>query len=108
VRYTCGVIGAQQYRRMESSSASAPLARKPETIEAAGRVTERETNAFDPLIAPKARRERETNAPSLREMSMSKGAWETNMPERETASVRREGGPLTSAAQEQWQEEAAA
>jgi hypothetical protein len=39
---------------------------------------------------------------------MSMGAWETNMPERETAAVRRDSEPLTSVVQEQWQEEAAA
>ncbi len=38
--------------------------------------------------------------PSLRETAMSMGAWETNMPERETASVRKVGEPQTSAAQE--------
>jgi hypothetical protein len=38
---------------------------------------------------------------------MSMGAWETNMPERETAAVRRDREPLTSAAQEQRQEETA-
>ena len=39
---------------------------------------------------------------------MSLGAWETNMPERETAALRRDGEPLTSAVQERRQEEAAA
>jgi hypothetical protein len=34
------------------------------------------------------------------------GAWETKMPERETAAVRRDGEPLTSAVQERLQEEA--
>jgi hypothetical protein len=39
---------------------------------------------------------------------MSMGAWETNMPERETAAVRRDKEPLTSAAQERRQRAAAA
>jgi hypothetical protein len=77
------MIGAHEYRRMESSSASAPPARELETIKAAGRVTKQETKASDPLVVPELRRERETNAPSPREMSISKGAWETNMLERE-------------------------
>jgi hypothetical protein len=45
---------------------------------------------------------------SPREMSLSKGAWETNVPEEETAAVRRDGGPLASAARQRRQEEAAA
>jgi hypothetical protein len=102
------MIGVQQYREMESSSASAPLAREPVNIEAAGRIAERETNASDPLMALEVRRERATNEPCPREMSMSKGAWETNMPERETAAVRRDGELLTSAVQERRQEETAA
>jgi hypothetical protein len=51
---------------------------------------------------------RETNAPCPRETAMSMGAWETNMPERETAAVRRDKEPLTSAAQERRQRAAAA
>jgi hypothetical protein len=78
--HTCGVIETEQHRRMESSSASAPPARELETIEAARRVAERETIPSNPLITPEVRGERETNAPSPREMCMSKGAWETNMP----------------------------
>jgi hypothetical protein len=39
---------------------------------------------------------------------MSMGAWETNMLERETAFVRRDSEPLTSAVQKRQQEEAAA
>jgi hypothetical protein len=101
------VIGTRQYREMESSCASAPPAREPENIEAAGKARERESNASDPLTAPKARKGRETNAPCQRETE-SMGAWETNMPERETAAVRRDGELLTSAVQERRQEEAAA
>ncbi len=36
VRHACSVIGVWQYREMESSSASAPPAREPVNIEAAG------------------------------------------------------------------------
>ncbi len=102
------MIETQQYRRMESSSASAPPAREPVNIEAARKVAERETNASDPLMAPEARGERETNTPCPRETAMSMGTWETNMPERETAAIRRDGEPLTSAVQERRLEEAAA
>jgi hypothetical protein len=93
---------------MESSSASALLARELENIEAAGRVAERETNASDPLMALEVRRERKTNTTSPREMSVSKGEWETNILERETAAVRRNGEQLTSAVQEWRQDKAAA
>jgi hypothetical protein len=57
VRHACSVIGAWQYREMEGSSASAPPAREPVNIEAAGRVAEQETNASDSLMAPEARGE---------------------------------------------------
>jgi hypothetical protein len=80
----------RQYREMESSCASAPPARELENIEAAGKAREGETNASDLLTAPKARKGRETNAPCPRERAESMGAWETDMPERETAAVRRE------------------
>ncbi len=102
------MIGAQQYREMEGSCASALPAREPENIEAAGKTRERETNASNPLMAPRARKGQETNAPCPRETAISMGAWETNMLERETAAARRDGEPLTSAVQERWQEEAAA
>jgi hypothetical protein len=101
------VIGTRQYREMESSCASAPPAREPENIEAAGKARERETNASDPLTVPKARKGRETNVPCPREME-SMGARETNVPEKETAAVRRDGEPLNSAAKERRQKEAAA
>ncbi len=73
------MIGTRQYREMESSCASAPPAREPENIEAAGKARERETKAFDLLTAgaylgPEARKGRETNAPCPRETAMSMGA----------------------------------
>jgi hypothetical protein len=107
-RHACSVIGMRQYREMESSCASAPAARKPENIKAAGRKRERETNDPDPLEAPEATKGQETNATCRRETAKSMEAWETNMPERETATTRRDSEPLTSAAQERRQEKAAA
>jgi hypothetical protein len=97
----------QQYREMESSCASAPPAREPENIEAAGKARERETNASDPLAVPKAREGRETNVPCPRETE-NMGAREINVPEKETAAVRRDDEPLASAAMKRQQEEAAA
>jgi hypothetical protein len=92
---------------MESSCASAPPAREPENIEAAGKPRERETNASDPLTVLKARKVRETNVPCPRETE-SMRAREINVPEKETAAVRRDGKPLASAAVERRQKEAAA
>jgi hypothetical protein len=92
---------------MESSCASTPPAREPENIEAAGKARERETNASDPLTVPKARKGRETNIPCPRETECM-GAREINVPEKETTTVRRDGEPLTSAAMERRQKEAAA
>ncbi len=105
-RHACNVR-TYSNEEMESSCASAPPAREPENIEAAGKARERETNASVPLTAPEARKGRETNAPCPRE-TKSMGAWETNMPERETAAMRRDGEPLTIALQERRQKEAAA
>jgi hypothetical protein len=77
----------RQYRKMESSCASAPPAREPENIKAARKVRERETNTSNPLVAPEATRGQETKASCPRETAKSMGARETNMPERETASA---------------------
>jgi hypothetical protein len=101
------VIGTRQYREMESSCASALPAREPENVEAAGKARERETNASDPLTVPKVRQGRETNVPCPRETD-SRGAWEINVPEKETAAVRRDKEPLACAAMERRQKEAAA
>jgi hypothetical protein len=105
-RHACSVIGTWQYREMESSCASAPPAREPENIEAARKAREQETNASDPLTAPKARKGRETNVPCPRKTE-SMGARETKVPEKETAAVRRDGEPLTSAAKKRQKEAAA-
>ncbi len=98
-RHACSVIGMQQYRKMESNSASAPLAKGSEGIKAAGKTGERETNASDSFKAPQAAEERETNAPCQRETAENMGTRETNVSEKETAVVRREEKPLTSADQ---------
>jgi hypothetical protein len=100
------MIGTRQYREMESSCASAPPAREPENTEDAGKARQRETNDSDPLTIPKARKGQETNVPCPRETE-SMGAREINVPEKETAAVRREGAPLASAAMERRQEVAA-
>jgi hypothetical protein len=85
------MIGTRQYRELESRCASALLASELENIEAARKAKERETNAFDSHTAPEARKGREPNDPCPRETAESMGAWETNMPRRDTAAVRRDG-----------------
>jgi hypothetical protein len=96
-RHACSVIGTRQYRRMVSSCARAPLAGEPGNIEAAGKAGKQETNASDLFKVPQAAEGRETNAPCRREMAENMGARETNMPEEETAAVRRDGELLASA-----------
>jgi hypothetical protein len=91
------MMGTQQYREMESSCASAPPAREPENIEAAGKARERVTNASDSLAVPKVREGREINIPCPRETE-SMEAREINVPEKETATVRRDGKPPANAA----------
>ena len=51
------------------------------------RVTAGEQLSEGELLDPVAR---ETNVSGLQKMSMTRGAWETNMPERETAFARRD------------------
>jgi hypothetical protein len=102
-RHACSVIGTRQYRRMESSSASASLAKGSGCVEAAGKAEERETNASNLFKAPQAAEERETNAPCRRETAENRGTRETNVSEEETAVARRDGKPLTSAGQERRQ-----
>ncbi len=103
-RHACSVIGTRQYRRMESSRASAPLAKGPGNIEAAGKAGGRETNASNLFKAPQAAEELETNALCQRETAEDRGTRETNVSEEETAVARRDEGPLTSADQERRQE----
>jgi hypothetical protein len=72
-RHACSVIGTRQYGRMESSSASAPLAKGSGSVEAAGKAEERETNASNLFKAPQAAEARETNAPCRRETAENMG-----------------------------------
>jgi hypothetical protein len=102
-RHACSVIGTHQYGRMESSSASASLAKGSGSVEAAGKAEERETNASKLFKAPQAAEGQETNAPCRRETAEDMGTQETNVSEEETAVARRDGKPLTSAGQERRQ-----
>jgi hypothetical protein len=106
-RHACSVIGTRQYRRMESSSASASLAKGSEGVGAAGKAGERETNASEPLAAPEAAVRQETKEPCSMDTAKSMGARETNMPEERSPVVRRDGGPLANAAKRRRQKEAA-
>jgi hypothetical protein len=72
-RHACSVTGTQQYRRMESNSASAPSANGSTGVEAAGKAGERETNAPNLFKAPQAAEERETNAPCPRKTAGTRG-----------------------------------
>jgi hypothetical protein len=101
------MIGMQQYRRMESSSASAPLATGSGSVEAAGKAGERETNASEPLAAPEAAGRRETKEPHSMDTAKSMGARETNVPEERSAAVRRDGELLVNAAKRRQQKGAA-
>jgi hypothetical protein len=88
---------------MESNSANASLAKGSVAVEAAGKPGERETNASNSFEAPQAAEERETNAPCRRETAESTGTRETNVSEEETAAVRSDGKPPTSAEQQRRQ-----
>jgi hypothetical protein len=107
-RHACSVIGTRQYGRMEGSCASAPLAKGPGNIEAAGKAEKRETNASNLFEASQAAEGRETDAPCRRKKAENMGTRETNVSEKEIASARRDGEPLTSASQERRQETAIA
>ncbi len=73
--------------------------KRAERVVAAEKAGERETNASGQLTAPEA---------CPMETAESMGAREINVPEEETAGVRRDGEPLASAAMKRRQEEAAA
>jgi hypothetical protein len=103
-RHACSVIGTQQYRRMESNSANASLAKGSVGVKAAGKSGERETNASTSFKAPQAAEERETNAPCRKETAEDMGTRETNVSVEETAAARRDGKPPTSAEQQRRQE----
>ncbi len=77
-------------------------------IVTAGKARERETNTPDQFKAPRAAEGRETNAPCQRETAKNMGTREANVSEKETAAVRRDGGPLTIADQQLRQEDSGA
>ncbi len=103
-RHACSVIGTQQYGRMESNSANAPLANGSVGVETAGKTGERETNAPNSFEAPQAAEERETNTPCQRETAENTGTRETNVSEKETATARGDGRPPTIAEQRRGRE----
>jgi hypothetical protein len=92
---------------MESSCASAPPAREPENIEAAGKARERETNTLRSVRGTSGSQWAGNQRTLPRGDSRECGTRETNVSEKETAAVRRDGEPLTSAVQERRQEETA-
>ncbi len=77
-------------------------------VVAAKEARERETNSSGQLTAPEAAGRRETKEPCPMETAESTGARDINVPEKETAAVRRDGEPLAGAAMRRGQEEAAA
>ncbi len=79
-----------------------------ERVVAAREARERETNASGQLKGPEAAGRRETKEPCPMETAESTGAQEINVPEKETAAMRRDSEPLAGAAMKRWQEEAAA
>ncbi len=82
--------------------------KRVERVVATKKAGERETNASGQLTAPEAAGRRETKEPCPMKTAESTGAQETNVPEERSAAVRRDGEPLTRAAMEPRQEEAAA
>ena len=79
-----------------------------ERVVAAREARERETNASGQLTAPEAAGRRETKELCPMGTAESTGAQETNVPEERSAAMRRDGEPLTNAAMERRQKEAAA
>jgi hypothetical protein len=85
---------------------NAPPAKGSESVGAAGKAGERETNASGPLTAPEAAGRRETKEPCSVEIAKGMGAPETNVLEERSAAVRRDGEPLANAAKRRRQKEA--
>jgi hypothetical protein len=102
-RHACSMIGTKQYGKTESNIMNASPAKRTESVEAAGKTGEQETNASNSFKAPQAAEEQETNAPCWREMVENVGTRETNVSEEETAVARRDGKPPTSTDQERRQ-----
>ena len=76
-----------------------------ERVVAAKEARERETNASGQLTVPEAAERRGTKEPCPMETAGSTGARDINVPEKETAAVRRDGEPLTNAAKRRRQTE---
>ncbi len=93
---------------MENNSTNILKDKESMDIVAVGKIREQETNAPDQFKAPRAAEEREANAPCQGETAENMGTRETNVSEKEAAAVRRDGGPLTIADQQQRQENSAA
>ena len=72
---------------------------------AAREARERETSASGQLTVPEAAERRETKEPCPMETAESTGARDINVPEKETASMRRDGEPLMNAAKRRRQTE---
>ncbi len=85
---------------MENDSTNILKGKEPRDIVATGESGERETNAPNQFKAPRAVEVRETNVTCQRKTAENTGAWEINVPEKGTAAVRRDGGPLTIADQQ--------
>ncbi len=85
---------------------SASPAKEAESVGAAEKAGERETNASGQLTAPGAAGRRETKEPCSVETAKSTGARETNVPEERSAAVRRDGEPLANVAKRRRQKEA--
>ena len=66
------------------------------------------TKGVERVVAAREARERETKEPCPMETAESTGARDINVPEKETAAVRRDGEPLAGAAMKRRQEKAAA
>ncbi|MFN9910066.1 MAG: hypothetical protein ACK56F_28785 [bacterium] len=94
------MVGTRQYRKMENDSNNILKGEEPKDIVVAGESRERETNAPNQFMAPRAVEERETNVTCQGKTAENTGAREINVPEKETAAVRRDGGPLTIADQQ--------
>ncbi len=85
---------------MENDSNNILKGEEPKDIVVARESGERETNVPNQFRAPRAVEERETNATCQGKTAENTGAWEINVPEKETAAVRRDGDPLTIADQQ--------
>ncbi len=93
---------------MENDSTDILKSEEPRDIVAVGESGELETNAPNQFEAPRAAEEWETNVFCQGKTAEDAGTRETNVSERETAAVRRDGGPLTIVDQQRWREDLAA